>query len=276
MNYYPFHIGDYLSATRHLSWEEDAAYRRLLDTYYTTEKALPLDIRAIFRLVVASTDSQREAVSVVLNEFFDKTADGWVCQRAEAEIQTMRDKQQKQRDRANRRWHVQDTEPANATAMPRHETSDATAQKADAHAMPPTPTPTPTPIAIQEKTARKRAAPSRPDEVSEPVWQDFLAMRKAKRAPLNDTALDGIRREAAKAGISLGCAVAACCEFGWQGFNAGWYAERMASKPSGETAYQRSMRERVAEFSPSIARQAPDFSKTFIEEVRDVTVIASH
>ena len=27
MNYYPFHIGDYLSATRHLSWEEDAAYR---------------------------------------------------------------------------------------------------------------------------------------------------------------------------------------------------------------------------------------------------------
>ena len=38
MNYYPFHIGDYLSATRHLSWEEDAAYRRLLDTYYTTEK----------------------------------------------------------------------------------------------------------------------------------------------------------------------------------------------------------------------------------------------
>ena len=33
------HIGDYLSATRHLSWEEDAAFRRLLDTYYSTEKA---------------------------------------------------------------------------------------------------------------------------------------------------------------------------------------------------------------------------------------------
>ena len=65
-------------------------------------------------------------------------------------------------------------------------------------------------------------------------------MRKAKRAPLNDTALDGIRREAAKAGISLGCAVAACCEFGWQGFNAGWYAERVAKKPAaGKTANSR-------------------------------------
>ena len=25
MNYYPFHIGDYVSATRHLTWDEDAA-----------------------------------------------------------------------------------------------------------------------------------------------------------------------------------------------------------------------------------------------------------
>lgn len=31
MNYYPFHIGDYLTETAHLSWLEDCAYRRLLD-----------------------------------------------------------------------------------------------------------------------------------------------------------------------------------------------------------------------------------------------------
>lgn len=101
-------------------------------------------------------------------------------------------------------------------------------------------------------------------------------MRKAKRAPLNDTALDGIRREAAKAGIGLGEAVAACCEFGWQGFNAGWYAERRNSKSAGETTYQRSMRERAQEFSPEIARQAPDYSKTFVQEVQDVVAITGH
>lgn len=86
MNYYPFHIGDYLSATRHLSWEEDAAYRRLLDTYYTTEKPLPLDFRAVCRLVLAQTESQREAVETVLQEFFEKTENGWINRRADAEI----------------------------------------------------------------------------------------------------------------------------------------------------------------------------------------------
>ena len=135
MNYYPFHIGDYLSATRHLSWAEDAAYRRLLDTYYTTEKALPLDLRAVCRLVLATTEEQREAVRVVLEEFFEQTADGWKNSRADAEIEAMREKQQKQRDKANKRWHKQAQEHGNASAMPQHEEEDATASKTDADAV---------------------------------------------------------------------------------------------------------------------------------------------
>jgi uncharacterized protein YdaU (DUF1376 family) len=155
MNYYPFHIGDYLSATRHLSWEEDAAYRRLLDTYYTTEKPLPVELRAVCRLVLATTDTQREAVQVVLEEFFVLTDGGWINSRADAEIDAMRDKQQKQRDKANKRWHKPETEPGNAPAMPRHEEIDAVACGFDADAMPPTPTPTPTPIAIPSLSAAK-------------------------------------------------------------------------------------------------------------------------
>lgn len=100
MNYYPFHIGDYLSATRHLSWEEDAAYRRLLDTYYTTEKPLPSDLRAVCRLVLATTDSQREAVQTVLGEFFELTADGWINSRAD-ELLTLRRKLQARRSKGN-------------------------------------------------------------------------------------------------------------------------------------------------------------------------------
>lgn len=88
MNYYPFHIGDYLSATRHLSWEEDAAYRRLLDTYYTTEKPLPVDLRSVCRLVMATTDGQRESVQIVLEEFFIETPEGWVNRRADRIIRS--------------------------------------------------------------------------------------------------------------------------------------------------------------------------------------------
>ncbi len=160
MNYYPFHIGDYLSATRHLSWEEDAAYRRLLDTYYITEKPLPVELRAVCRLVLATTESQREAVEVVLQEFFELTEAGWINRRADAEIATMLDKQQKQREKANKRWQKPPQEPGNAPAVPQHESKDATASKSDADALPPTPTPTPTPVITPsvEGVSRKRSA----------------------------------------------------------------------------------------------------------------------
>lgn len=59
------------------------------------------------------------------------------------------------------------------------------------------------------------------------VLADYLAVRKAKRAgPLTSTAIAGLAREAEKAGLTLAEAVTACCEYGWYGFNAGWYAER--------------------------------------------------
>jgi uncharacterized protein YdaU (DUF1376 family) len=81
MNFYPFHIGDYASATRHLSWLEDAAYRRLLDMYYVREEPFPLDRRQVYRLVVASTTEQREAVDQVLAEFFTETEFGYLHDR---------------------------------------------------------------------------------------------------------------------------------------------------------------------------------------------------
>lgn len=100
MNFYAFHIGDYASATRHLTWEEDCAYRRLLDVYYTREEPLPDDLRAICRLVVASTTEQRQAVEVVLHEFFHQTEAGWISPRADREIDAMRVKQSAQEEKA--------------------------------------------------------------------------------------------------------------------------------------------------------------------------------
>lgn len=181
MNYYPFHIGDYLSATRHLSWEEDAAFRRLLDTYYTTEKPLTLDHRAVCRLVLATTDSQREAVRVVLEEFFEQTPEGWINRRADAEIETMREKRAKQRAKANKRWGKPSAELGNAADMLRHEEPNAAASKTDADAMPPTPTPTPT----KKKEQPPQAAASAfepPEWIDRAAWDGYVEMRKRKRA----------------------------------------------------------------------------------------------
>lgn len=63
---------------------------------------------------------------------------------------------------------------------------------------------------------------SPPDGVSPSTWADFLKLRKAKKAPMTDTALQGIRLEAGKAGMTLEEALKTCCKRGWQGFEAGW------------------------------------------------------
>lgn len=86
MNYYKHHIGDYDSATSHLSWLEDAAYTRLLRMYYRTEKPIPADLDDACRLVRAKSRWERAAVETVLREFFSLQPEGWVNKRAHEEI----------------------------------------------------------------------------------------------------------------------------------------------------------------------------------------------
>jgi uncharacterized protein YdaU (DUF1376 family) len=82
MNYYNFHIGDYISHTIHLSLEEDLAYRRLLDMYYDTELPIPNNIPLVSRKIRISA----EVVKTVLDEFFELTEEGFKNFRADNEI----------------------------------------------------------------------------------------------------------------------------------------------------------------------------------------------
>ena len=59
-------------------------------------------------------------------------------------------------------------------------------------------------------------------DISDELFSDFERIRKAKRAPITKTTVDGIRREAAKAGVSVEKAIRECCERGWQSFKADW------------------------------------------------------
>ena len=77
----------------------------------------------------------------------------------------------------------------------------------------------------------------RPEDVDPDTWTDFLAMRKAKRAPLTKTGLSLIQREADKARMTLQDALQLCCARGWQGFNAGWLTEKPKFAASGQIGY---------------------------------------
>lgn len=88
---------------------------------------------------------------------------------------------------------------------------------------PDTETDTDTETEIKETKAKK--APKgvlKPADVSDEVWSDFLAHRKRVRADLTNTALQGIIREADKAGWTLQAALAECVVRGWRGFKAEW------------------------------------------------------
>lgn len=233
MNYYPFHIGDYASATRHLSWDEDMAYRRLMDAYYTREEPIPLDRRQAYRLACATTEAQREAVDVVLVEFFEETPDGWRNSRCDAELDAFHAKSAKASQSARARWRNANAEQtqsggsANASTDGCERMPDACEGNA-----PKTNTNISIPDGIEKRLSRSVQA-VRPEGVAESVWTDFVAIRKAKRAPLTVTALEGIEREAAKAGMTLAEALAMCCSRGWQGFNAEWAKEKTAVNGRG-------------------------------------------
>lgn len=82
MHYFQFNIGDYARSTRHLSNDEDLAYRRLLDMYYENEGPIPLETQWVARRI--RMDS--EIVEVVLNDMFKPTKEGWRHSRCDADI----------------------------------------------------------------------------------------------------------------------------------------------------------------------------------------------
>ena len=208
VNYYNRHIGDYLKDTSHLTLLEHGIYTRLMDVYYVREAALPQD--QIARLIRAKTPDEMAALDSVLSEFFELVSGSWIQHRCEQEIEIFADKSQKAKRSASVRW---ENRPAhtegNANAMRTHTEGNAPNNQ--------------TPITNNQNKNTSAIAP--PEGVCESVWQDFLKTRKAKKAPVTETAMDGIRREAQKAGLPLEQALKTCCERGWTGFKAEWMAD---------------------------------------------------
>jgi uncharacterized protein YdaU (DUF1376 family) len=75
MKSYTHNISVYAAQTRHLSMIEHGAYRLLLDMHY--KNGLPLGLEGIFRKTGARTEAEREAVNNVLQDYFERTQNGW-------------------------------------------------------------------------------------------------------------------------------------------------------------------------------------------------------
>ena len=128
MHYYQFNIGDYKSHTEHLSEMEDLTYRRLLDWYYLHESPIPLDLTETARQIRMRSHS--DCIASVLQEYFERTADGWINARAIEEMLKIGEKSEKASASAKARWGKKDANAlptqseGNATQDTRHNTQD--------------------------------------------------------------------------------------------------------------------------------------------------------
>lgn len=107
--------------------------------------------------------------------------------------------------------------------------------------------------------ARKRAvAPSCPSEVDQQVWSDWLALRKAKKAPVTATVVRSAIAEAAKAGMTLESFLRVWCARGSQGLQADWLKPHESQGNGAEPAWRTEQRERMQQFAPfSHAKRPP-------------------
>jgi len=98
MHYYSFHVGDYIHDTAHLNNDEDLAFRRLLDLYYTQEKPIPNKTQEVARRIRMGKNIV--AVQTVLQEFFiyNEEHDFWFHKRCDETIAAYQAKVERNRE----------------------------------------------------------------------------------------------------------------------------------------------------------------------------------
>ena len=200
MNFYPFHIGDYISHTSHLTDEEDLAYRRMIDLYYMGELPFPNDSAWIARRV----RSNPAIVLTLLNEYFELSEDGnWHNTRADREIAKYQFVKESGKRGAEKRWSNREEKPIQ---------SDPNA--------PPNATPLATKTITKTNTNIK-TTPT-PEGVSVDLWNDFLIYRKRLKAPVTDRVLARLIKEAELAKMPLDQVLETIIFKGWRSFEASW------------------------------------------------------
>ena len=211
MHFYPHNIGDYRKDTSHLTLLEHGIYRQLLDSYYLDEAPLSNDLAKLMRSHSVRSAEEQQSLQNVLTDFFELTEEGYIHKRCDEVIAAYHGKSEKARQSANARWLGNKSE-RNANAQGTQSEGNANHK----------------PITNNHKPIKDIT----PYGVSDDVFKDYMEVRKSKKAKWTPTALKGMEREAAKAGVTLEQAMIVCCERNWQSFKAEWVKDSQTNKNS--------------------------------------------
>lgn len=195
MNFYPHHIGDYITATAHLTMIEDGAYRRLMDLYYSTEKPLPGDRKALYRLARARTEEEQQAVDIVLAEFFIECSEGWSHSRCEEEIEKARVSAERARTNGKKGGRPPKQKPRDNPEETQSVISGFTEHNPEETQSEPRDNPTPKPPIPITNTNINPLPPLQggggwelPDWIPKELWREFEDVRRKRRKPMTDRA----------------------------------------------------------------------------------------
>lgn len=173
MHYYQFHVSDYIHDTAHLSLEEDLAFRRLLDLYYTQEKPIPNKTHEVARRIRMA--AHEDSIQIVLEEFFmfDMERDCWTHKRCDETISAYQAKAERNREigKLGGRPKVNHLETQTVSSN----------------------NPNQEPITINQKPIKEKVAVAPivlPDWIPLETWQAFLEMRKKIKKPPTDKAVE--------------------------------------------------------------------------------------
>ncbi len=89
-----------------------------------------------------------------------------------------------------------------------------------------------TPSSSSSSSKEKPNDVERPDDVAEDLWIDFKKHRVAKNAQVTNRVINGLRKQATKAGLNLSEAMEMMIVNNWQGFNADWVKKSVPNESS--------------------------------------------
>ena len=215
MHYYKFNIADWHLATSHLALEEEAVYFKLINFYYDTELPIPKETQSVIRRLrlVGNT----AIVKQVLQEFFVLEDDGWHHKRCDDEILKYQSKAEINREvgkLGGRPKKINNLDNPQITEMVSENNPQITL------------TTNHKPRTINHITT--------PEGVSESLWIEFINYRKKLKAPVTETVLKRLTKEANLANMPMNTVIETIMFKGWRSFDATWIKEE---KPTQKVSF---------------------------------------
>ena len=219
MHYYKFNISDWALHTAHLSLEEEAVYFRLMNHYYDSENLIPKEnltdtnmVSREFSTLVRRLrlTSHYDVVIRILQEFFIETEQGWSHKRCDDELAAFHAKAERNREVGKLGGRPKKNPEITQMVSKDNPTETLTTNYK---------------LQTTNQLNTKAHKLATPEGVSDIVFKDFIALRNKLKAPVTETAIKGLKREAERAKISLEEALSICCQRGWRGFKAEWVAK---------------------------------------------------